>query len=216
VPPVPNRARPGRRSACGRSHSVTRSHRSPLARHRFDDRQRRRLAVLFKDRDRQFTSVHVAFEHTLRSYEKAASSAPHVRRRACELIPSAEPWLAGSRTAETQARRDRRHRLRDAEALNAVSRRRRSRGSGSPRPHRMLGQHLVRGRMQADTREPVYGIPSASSSSCTFPSSPPRPCSAKNAASGSAAERRDTRSMSTSIGSNLVAEPAQRLLNARP
>ena len=41
--------------------------------------------------------------------------------------------------------------------------------------------------MQADTPEPVYGMPITSSSSWTVPSSPSRPCSATNATSGASA-----------------------------
>src|SRR5437763_2516410 len=126
---------------------------------------------------------------TFWSYEKAPTSAlGSSSLERANLTPRAEPWLAGLTTSGNPSALS----MSDSSAaapssLIDSSRSEWKTGVGTPASRiRYLARPLSVQRVHAAGPEPVYGIPIASSSCWIVPSSPSRPCSAMNAASGRA------------------------------
>ena len=150
--------------------------------------------------------------------ERGDQRAGDVGGRARELDPERRALPRGlDDQRERQPVLDRRQRVGRAERLE---RRLRPREEVRRRQARRRGTRAWRAPCPSSgctprRPSPVYGMPSTSSSSCTVPSSPSRPCSATNATSGASARRRWTRSWPTSIAIDLVAERLERVLDAR-
>src|SRR4051794_9953565 len=139
---------------------------------------------------------------TFESYANAATSAGAISSAVpANLMPRADPPRAGLTTIGNPSSRSisgmasAAPRSRKADCVKAWNA-----GVGMPASHRRcFATTLSQQRAQAAGPDPVYGIPSGSSSSWTVPSSPASPWSATNATSGRASRRRGVRSAPTSM-----------------
>ena len=176
-----------------------------------------RLAVLLDHRG-ELAAVDVPLEqHLVVVGERVHERGGHVVGRARELDAERGP-LRGRlhHDREGQPLLDLRQRLGRASSRKASSLNAKNSGVGTPASmSRCLASTLSMQRMHASTPGPVYGMPRISSSSWTVPSSPLRPCSARNATSG-----RRLRRLLDQVGPDvdrkrLVPQALERLLDAR-